>query len=164
MMANIGKAVAYLDREMPKPATLPDPMSNAVFVPTDRQLSQYDRKVQAALDPLSVLRELRQGTLTKEHVDTLNELYPKFIEAIRRRVTERMPLARGRISAKAKESIKLLMGMELLNAKPGPGIQMLQDNFAERRRLSQEQTPKLQKLLGPLLSWIGLCTSDKVAS
>lgn len=143
MIQKIGNAINYLNQEMPKPEAAPNPMKADLFIPTDRQLSQFERKMQVAFDPLSVLKEIRQGTLTREHVDALENLYPKLLDHLRMRISERIPLARGKIPPKAQATINLLMGDEHLLQKTGPAIKLLQENFETQAKPKPRANSKI---------------------
>lgn len=129
MMQKIGNTINYLNQEIPKPEAASDPLRPDIFIPSDRQLSQFERKMQVAFDPMSVLKEIRQGTLTREHVDALKVLYPKLLEHIKLRLSERIPLAQGKIPSKVQSTIRMLMGDEALVQKSRSSIKMLQENF-----------------------------------
>lgn len=143
MLAKINQAASYLAQEMPKPDAAPDPMNPQPFIPSDRQLSQFERKMQAAFNPMSVLSEIERGTLTREHVDALEKLYPKFLDAIRLRVQERIPLAAGRISQKSQGSLRILLNSQLITDKAGSSIKMLQDNFESQPKPKPRANSKI---------------------
>jgi hypothetical protein len=143
MINKISNGIAYLQKELPKPEYGQGPLDSKTYVPSDRQLSQFERKIQAVFDPLSVLKELKQGTITTEHVQALEAVYPKFLEAMRMRVIEQAQKVKGEIPAQARQALKTFLGVKQFNEKKGPAIQMLQDNFTSNYKPKPRANSKI---------------------
>lgn len=129
VMSKIGQATRYLAEQVPTAETPASPLNPHTFVPSDRQIAQFERKMQAVFEPMSVLKEIRNGTLTKEHVEALEAVYPKLLEALRARVRERLGMLKGPVPYQARQSMQLFLGDEFQSDMKGPAIQMLQENF-----------------------------------
>lgn len=80
---NIATAVYYLQNAIPKPVS-----PNSVFapktnyIPTDAELSAFEQKLEVVQDPFSALGHFANGTLTSNHTDALNKVYPKLVKSI----------------------------------------------------------------------------------
>lgn len=129
VMARISQATRYLAEQVPHPEVPPSPLNPNSFIPTDRQMAQFERKMQAVFEPMSVLKEIRNGTLAKEHIEALEAVYPKLLDALRMRVRERLGMLKGPVPYQARASMQLFLGDEYQADIPGPAVQMLQENF-----------------------------------
>lgn len=80
---NIATAVYYLQNAIPKPVS-----PNSVFapktnyIPTDAELSAFEQKLEVVQDPFAALGHFANGTLTSNHTDALNKVYPKLVKSI----------------------------------------------------------------------------------
>lgn len=87
----IARGNAYLAREAPG---VPD--ERVIFGPYRKpnpdpvSLAKFARKVQVVDDPMSVLDELGDRTLTLDHVNALREVYPKLYADVQSRVTDEL--------------------------------------------------------------------------
>lgn len=89
--ALIGKQLqvyAYLARVMPKNPGMPFNIMNDQWKPADYEVQRFRKVVQVARSPLTVLSDLRAGTLTADQVAAVKELYPKLYESILDRVRQ----------------------------------------------------------------------------
>jgi len=80
--ALLTKRLQYLQEHAPKQppsGNLLMPV-NPDWEPTREATAEFARRVAAARDPMSVFRDLENGTITKEAVETLRELYPQVYE------------------------------------------------------------------------------------
>lgn len=112
MTARYDNAIGYLHGVMPKDPTTPELFTPSTWKPSDNQLREYERRMQVAMDPFSVVRELQAGTLTKEHVEALDTVYPSIAGELRKRVlmTAAKPNAPKLSGRHAKTQLALLMG------------------------------------------------------
>jgi hypothetical protein len=85
VMSKAHTAARYLWETAPK---APEPQFGVVkqdWVPPNSELDAWSRRVEVAQNPMSVLDHLRSRTLTRQHVEALQAVYPKIYE---RTVTE----------------------------------------------------------------------------
>lgn len=81
------RAINFLFDKMPK-----DPNGTALmpfdrpYEPSSMELAKFERYVQAVENPMSVLDEAQNGTLTQEHVEALKAVYPVIYGEIRSKV------------------------------------------------------------------------------
>lgn len=74
-------AVAFLQSKLPSGTLAPtviQPTRKAI--PSDLEIAKFARYWTAATNPLSVFDELKHGTLTHEHVEAVQAVYPKLYE------------------------------------------------------------------------------------
>jgi hypothetical protein len=74
------EVLSYLTTVMPKNPRLPASVLADDWEPSEKDVLGFRRVVQAARDPLSVLEDMRKGTLAKEQVEAVRTLYPKLYE------------------------------------------------------------------------------------
>ncbi len=90
MTMKLNSAVDYLYGAMPKNPAMPGPFeATPKWRPSDAELDRYGRRVEVALNPFVVVERMKQGTLTKEHVEALDALYPQLAGELRKRVLEK---------------------------------------------------------------------------
>lgn len=84
MQATMKRAVDFLARKAPKDARdVGVPIWEPKYEPSQLELSKFERYMQVIDSPLSVLSDLEQGTLTRDHVEALKVVYPNLYNDIR---------------------------------------------------------------------------------
>lgn len=131
MGATAQNAMKYLQDTAPKP---PPPIfpggPNRPWQPTDNELSKYSRRLSAVMNPTSILSELKTGTLSKESVDAVRTVYPKFFTSIQSEVQRRLAMApAGQIYGLRQKLNLIIDGTEDPTAK-AQRLQGLQAGFA----------------------------------
>lgn len=76
----------YLQNTIPKAKGPPTPFNKMKWEPSPSELSKFERRVHALNNPLTVLDELKAGTVTKESIESLQVGHPKLFEAMKKRV------------------------------------------------------------------------------
>lgn len=115
------QALSYLYETMPK-APPPRPFApKTPWAPSPDALRVWGNRVEATLDPGSTLRRVADGTITPEHVATLEQLYPKLLRRIRGRIDDlslqpNAPVLPYRI----RSALRVLTGAKPENAVPPP--------------------------------------------
>ena len=107
------KAVQFLHARAPKDpggtSTLQPLLDD--WEPNDQEVATFERYVRAALNPLSVLDDLEAGSLTKEGVETMRELYPQLHEMTLRKITERLAEKKDKLPYSDRINLSLLFGV-----------------------------------------------------
>jgi hypothetical protein len=85
LQAQAIRAADFLASKAPKqPGVGTDIFGNEKpWKPSDTELSKFNRYVRAADEPMSVLGDLKNGTLTREAVETLETLYPSILNEMK---------------------------------------------------------------------------------
>lgn len=131
--SKVTQGLAYLQNEMPKGRDVPSALNPNPYVPTDRELSQFERKMAVVFDPLTVLDELAQGTVTKEQLDALKQVYPRLYEIAQQRVARQLAAVGSKIPYHKRLHLSRLLEMPIPSAEPSR-VKGLQDNFAAKQK------------------------------
>lgn len=89
--AIIGKQLqvyAYLANVMPKNPGMPTNIFTDSWKPADYEVANFRKVVQVARAPLTILKDLRAGTISGAQVDAVKTLYPRLYESILDRVRQ----------------------------------------------------------------------------
>lgn len=118
----------------------------------------YDRAVDIANNPLSVLHDVRDGTVTPESVQHFNSLYPELYQHLNQKLTERVTKSQldgERPPYSVRQGLSLFLGAPMDSTMTPASIQAVQAVFAKSRPAQQSQnqlqspkksTSKLDKL------------------
>jgi hypothetical protein len=100
----------------------------------DKEKSRsYDRALDIANKPLSVIDHIKKGTLTPEHVKHLNSMYPEVTQALQKKMTEKITNAQmddEKPSYKVRQGMSLFLGAPLDSTMTPLNIQAAQSVFA----------------------------------
>ncbi len=127
-----GLIAKYLSDHMPKPITVNTPFKQVKWTPSDQELSRFERRVHAIQNPLSVVDDLVNGTLTTEAIDAVKVVYPKLFENIPGRVMQYFMDNPQTVSYNNRIKLSLLLDMPLDDALKPENLQRLQQNFMEQ--------------------------------
>lgn len=109
------KVVAHLYAKLPKKVgggnTL-TPLADD-WRPSGAEIARFARHYGAAIDPLSVLEDLENGTLSREAVETLRELYPDLHAKIVARIAEKAGSRSQPLPYALRRQLSLLFGTPL---------------------------------------------------
>jgi hypothetical protein len=85
----LAKAVSFLYEKMPKDMKAgTDILGDRKFEPSSIELSKFKRYVQAVENPYSVMEDIEQGTVTREHIEALRTVYPAIYRQIQDKTME----------------------------------------------------------------------------
>lgn len=133
----ISSALGYIYQNMPKPISPENPFHNVPFKPSDSDLAKFERKLSVVLDPFVVIDALKGGTLTKEHMDSLQANYPILYSAIRSKVIDHVIEEKPNLPYQARLKLSLLMGMNIDGSISPQSILSLQNSFALGNQMDQ---------------------------
>lgn len=87
MSKTMMQAINYLQIQMPKPLKPNSPYSPKIeYIPSDAEMAAFEQKLEITQNPMAVLIHFANGTLTSNHIDALNKVYPKIGEALRKKL------------------------------------------------------------------------------
>lgn len=104
-------AIDYLESTKPVALAARNPFSKTQPRPNPVDVSRWMRRVDTANNPTSVLGHMKDGTLTREHVETLQTLYPKFYEELKLTVQSAVQSADAPFNPSAQATLKTLFGL-----------------------------------------------------
>lgn len=124
-------AVNYLSSKMPvlsKPKSMFDE-DEPSRVPVG-EIAAFERRLEVADSPAVVAERLAEGTLTKEHVETLAALYPAIYGYMRQVANERMAeYGTKKMPYTERLKLSLLLGLDLHPSVTGDQIASYQTTF-----------------------------------
>jgi hypothetical protein len=108
------QAVQYLHQQAPKPpATPPLPGYGGEWRPGPAELSKYQKKARAVMQPISVLEDLRRGELSFDSVQSLRTVYPRMTAWLAQRYLEKAAESGARLTHQQRLQLSLLLGQNL---------------------------------------------------
>lgn len=81
MQSTIVRAVNFVNEKLPRSAVNPGVFQRP-YEPSTLEMAKFNRYMQAIESPLTVLQELEDGTLTREHVEALQAVYPAIYRQV----------------------------------------------------------------------------------
>ncbi len=108
------------------------------------QKKAYDKALDIANSPLSVLDEIRRGTVEPEHVKHFNAMYPELQGLVQRKITEKITeaqLSGKKPSYKVRQGLSMFMGTALSAELTPQNIQAAQAVFAQAAKPQQPNQP-----------------------
>jgi len=125
------RGTMYLAENAPKVSTRPSitPQFDRPAM-SDAQRSDYQRQVQAVHDPVSVLKDMELGRVTRAQVDALRMVYPSMYQEITERVHERLADLRKPLSYGQKVQLSMLLGVPADETLSPQFVQAMQKSFA----------------------------------
>lgn len=102
------QTVDFLFNEIPKPLKPANPFEKPrPFKPTDTELANFEQILETVLDPFAAIDALEAGSLSKNHVKVLKNIYPRMYNTIRERVYN--SVMEGSIDLEYSDRLKLGM-------------------------------------------------------
>lgn len=146
LQAAKGRASSYLSHLMPQ--------KNSPKLAFDgepdntQQKKTYKEAVRLADDPLAILREVSNGTVTHEHMNHLNAMYPEVGDTLQKKITGRIiksQLENHTPPAHVRQGLSLLMGAPLSGEFTQQNIMAAQSVFAPAKGAQPQQPPSGSK-------------------
>ncbi len=114
IQAKTSQAAAFLLEKAPKNPLPPTGFSVLKeWEPADSQIAKWARYYAAVADPMSVLEDLKSGTVSQEGVETLKVVYPKLYDYVKRKVIERVSEAETPPPYRDRISLSILFDVPL---------------------------------------------------
>ena len=132
----------YLQDKAPKGMNIPTALSPARFVPSDRDISSYERRVRAAVNPYSLLLDLNKGILSPEAMETVKDLYPSFYGQVSKELVNQGTASKATIPYAKRLQVSALLGTQLDRLSVKTNQDALQKNFVAEQ---EQQQAKLQQ-------------------
>jgi hypothetical protein len=112
-----GKAVGsltWLAARAPKSSTPIGTLMPQIHKPSysDAQLSKFERSYRAFNEPTSVLEDMKNGEITREGVEYLNDNAPKLMAEIRQKMLEKLATATEPMPYEKRIQLSVLFGID----------------------------------------------------
>ncbi len=109
---------------------------------TTKQERTYHRAIDVAISPLSVLDEIKKGTLEPEHLQHLNEMHPEVVGLLKKKLTDSIVKAQvdgTKPPYQVRQALSLFMGAPLSSELTPANIQAAQNVFAMKKPPQQQE-------------------------
>lgn len=142
MRARVQSATSALGSAIPK-YDQTGPLDPA-YQPSATELARLNRVAEAAADPLAVLARLADGTLTADHVQTLDAVWPAYAAAIRLKALGRVASGMAKkevFGNRMRSGLAMLIGQDLGRSTSPAAIAAAQAAYAARAPNPQAPPP-----------------------
>jgi hypothetical protein len=124
------RGVQFLDSKIPAPKTQ-FPLS-PTWKPSQAQIAQFSRYYRAVNDPLSVMTEVKRGTLTHADLESLQVVHPQLLQQMQQSVIENLdPKTARTLPYQTQLSIAKFIGQPLDENMTTPAIQGYQAVYTQ---------------------------------
>lgn len=133
-----GRINNYLNQKRPQTITSRLPFDE--HVPDKQKERSYDKAIDIANKPLSVLDHIKNGTLDSDHVEGINGMYPELSNHLRKKLTEAVTKAQmdeEKPSYKVRQGLSLFMGAALDSNLTAQNIMAAQQTFFQQKNNQQ---------------------------
>lgn len=153
IFATASRSIQYLSSKLPKSSsTLPfDKQTNPSKLQKKKWLDIYN----AIDDPISILKEVKKGTLTSHQKDAVKTVYPELFNEMKQKMLEQMALTKNnyKIPNKTKMSIWQFLEIPLKSTMTPQSLQAI-IRSANRNQSQEQQNQMRNKVSGAQLSQI----------
>jgi hypothetical protein len=143
MQQRMASALAFLNSKLPKPA-----VSAGVFEreysPSSMELAKFERYLQVIEQPLTIFTEIKQGTLTREHVEALQAVYPEVYNEIRVQVMDKIAETGNQLPYERKLQLGILLNIPADSSLQPQTIMQLQQSINTPPEQAQQAGPQFR--------------------
>lgn len=129
LQQRIAGTVQFLNSKLPRSAVLPGAFTRP-YQPPSLELAKFERYVQVAEAPLTILEEVKNGTLTREHVEALQALYPEIYRQVQQRIMSNITSGKWSLSYERRLQLGILLGVPADSSLQPESVAQLQGTFA----------------------------------
>jgi hypothetical protein len=119
----------YIQEMMPKALTISSPFKQVRWKPSDFELSQFERRIHAISDPMSIVEDLKNNNLSMEAVNAVKTVYPKLFEKIQEKVLNHFMENPQTVPYQQRIKLSMLLDQPLDSDLQPVNIASLQKNF-----------------------------------
>lgn len=138
MTSQAGKTIQYLQQEAPRRPSTPSPFESQDFQISDTEMNSFERKLRAALDPYTVLDDMKQGSLDVDSVKTIKYLYPKFYSQLSTAIIAKAGEKPRKYSFQQRQRLAVLFDGNVDKLFAPESLNILQTQYATKE---SNQTP-----------------------
>lgn len=112
MQVAAARAANFLAAKAPKDPVPPSILgTKSDYVPPDSDLAAFARYVEAAVDPMTVMRDLDRGAVSVEGVEALKVLYPAIYEEVTQTIIANASQMKGELAYEKRVQLSILFDM-----------------------------------------------------
>lgn len=134
--------IQFLQSKIPKrPYDAIFPTQNdKPYQPSSIELAKFERYLQVVDNPLSVLEDIQAGTVTREHIEALQKVYPSIYSQIQQSVLKELQTkSSAEIPYNRKVQLSMLLNIPGDASLLGTNIAALQSNFQQPQQQQEGQ-------------------------
>ena len=129
------KGAQYLETQLPAGTKAPTMFQpSRTYQPSDLQIREFAQKWSAVANPLSVIDDLRRGTVTHAQIDAIKNVYPELYSEVRIKALERV---REIDESGARMALNDRLALDLFLDLGGAGEPTLAPGFVDRMTKAQ---------------------------
>lgn len=134
------RATDFLLSKLPKPLTnngQKNSFTKREWEPSDSQMAKFQRYVEAVENPLSVVDDLDNGTLTREAAEALQIVYPRIFQQLQEKVMTTLNSSEDVVPYNKRLQLGILLNIPTDESLQPEAIKGLQDNFVTEEEQQQ---------------------------
>ena len=127
-----------------RPSDTPSKLPFDKAMPNVQQNRAYDNALHIALNPVSVVNRIKDGTLTVEHMKHLTQMYPEIHKQLSQKITEGIThtqMDEDRVPYKTRQMMSLFLGAPLDSTMTPQSIMAAQSTYKPIGQKPQDQAP-----------------------
>lgn len=143
-------AVQFLDKKMPRPVRESNFQTGyeKPFVPSTIELAKFERYLHTIEAPLTVIEEVENGTITREHVEALQAVYPVLYSELRQVMYNRMRDVKEPMEYNKVVQLSILLDLPGDDSLIGKNIKALQENLKPGEEQAASGAPMVKSTQG----------------
>ncbi len=113
--ANINKKLQFVFMSLPRNPNPPTAFlsSYTKWKPSSQELSDFNKSLMIVSNPMHLLTEAKQGTITAKHVNIAEELNPATLNQMRSKIMEEAYNGKTNLSYQQRMNLSVIMGVPL---------------------------------------------------
>lgn len=142
--ATVMAGLAFLASKLPPSRQDPyslQPQTQTKSRASDAEVARFMRYAQAVDDPLIVLKEAKKGTLTRDHVEAVKEVYPRLYEEMRGEVLRTVVDSRSPLPYSARIQLGILLDIPTDKTLSPDFLTAIQATFSSDEKAGAESPP-----------------------
>lgn len=125
------RRLEFLANKLPKKPGEPDmPVGPDTWVPSDMQLSEFARYVDAVENPTAVIDRMASSTMTPEDAEALKAVYPGLYDQVRGQIMDKLPELRETLPYEKRLMLSIFFEVPVDPAMSPGVLSQLQGNYA----------------------------------
>jgi len=111
LTATMARAVSHLASL--RPQATQKSVLDAPTPPSDVEIAKYNRALEIAAQPLSILSRVKNGSITPDDIRTMSAIYPSLYKGLRERIMSQLTESRLELPYATKLGLSMFLGMPL---------------------------------------------------
>lgn len=147
----VSAGVSFLASKVPQPPQPPKPLSPE-WIPGATEVARFNRYYDTVEKPLSVLGHIADGTLTRENVEAITQVYPQLYSQMKNKFLERITDTNRKVPYQLKLMLTLFFGQDMDDSMESQSIMQNQKIIAGN---AAQQQQKQNKAVRPSQAGLG---------